>query len=359
MLADDGYSPLPPLRRNRHDVVMLDAIGIRPEAEGVYEALLGGQPAAFDGLMSATGLPRQRLRVALRTLEAHGLISRVSGSPTRYVVTDPGIALDVLLLEREQQIKRARVRAQELAERHHQAAAGRNPAELVEVVTGRQAVTQRVDQAQRSARREIRGFDKPPYAAPIDSTVDSQLEFVRGGGVLRAIHECAALEEPGYLARLEPGVAAGEQARVLPWLPMKLFLVDDRLAIVPLQAAPAAIESSVVVHQSALLEALSALFETLWQLALPLELAAADPSLLDNPSAEERLILASLTAGLPDEAIARQLGISDRTYQRRIHDLMERLHVQTRFQLARQAARRGWLDADIAAPGKGLNASHQ
>src|SRR5215469_13428897 len=164
VLADDGYSPLPPLRRNRHDVVMLDAIGIRPEAEGVYEALLGGQPAAFDDLMSVTGLPRQRLRVALRTLDAHGLISRVSRSPTRYVVTDPGIALDVLLLESEQQITRARVRAQELAERHHQAAAGRNPAELVEVVTGRQAVTQRVNQAQRSARREIRGFDKPPYA---------------------------------------------------------------------------------------------------------------------------------------------------------------------------------------------------
>jgi hypothetical protein len=45
---------------------------------------------------------------------------------------------------------------------------------------------------------------------------------------LRAIHERAALEAPGYLAGLKQGVAAGEQARVLPWLPMKLFLVDGR-----------------------------------------------------------------------------------------------------------------------------------
>ena len=177
--------------------------------------------------------------------------------------------------------------------------------------------------------------------------------------VLRAIHERAVLQAPGYLASLKQGVAAGEQARVLPWLPMKLFLVDDRLGILPLQAAPTAIESSVVVHQSALLEALTALFETLWHLSLPPELAATNLSLLDNPSAEERLILASLTAGLPDEAIARQLGLSDRTYQRRIHDLMERLHAQTRFQLARQAARRGWLDADKAAPRKSPAASHQ
>lgn len=331
---------------------MLDAIGIGPEAETAYEALLGGRLAAPDDLVSATGLPRQRLRVALRTLEAHGLVSRVSGAPTRYVVTDPAIALDVLLLEREQQIKRARIRAQELAERHHHVAAGRDPAELVEVVAGRQAVMQRVDQAQRSARHEIRGFDKPPYAGNRDATADFQLEFVRHGGVLRAIHERTALEAPGHLALIEQGVALGEQARVLPRLPMKLFLVDDRLAIIPLQAAPAAIESSVVVHRSALLEALATLFETLWQLALPLELATTDPSLLDNPSAEERHILASLTAGLPDEAIARQLGLSDRTYQRRIHDLMERLHVQTRFQLARQATRRGWLDAGKTAPEK-------
>jgi hypothetical protein len=38
---------------------------------------------------------------------------------------------------------------------------------------------------------------------------------------------------------------------------------------------------------------------------------------------------------------------------------MERLHAQARFQLARQAARRSWLDADKAAPGKGPGASHQ
>lgn len=332
---------------------MLDVIGVGAEAETAYEALLGGRPAPLDDLVGTTGMPRQRLRVALRTLEAHGLVNRVRGTPARYVVADPGMALEVLLLEREQQIKRARIRAQELAERHHHVAAGRDPAELVEVVAGKPAIVQRIDQAQRSARYEIRGFDKPPYAGSIDATVDFQLEFVRRGGILRAIHERSALETPGHLAGIERGVAQGEQARVLPQLPMKLFLVDDRLAIIPLQAAPTAIESSIVVHRSALLDALMALFETLWQLALPLELATADPSLLDNPSAEERRMLAALTAGLPDEAIARQLGLSDRTYQRRMHDLMERVHAQTRFQLARQAIRRGWLEAGHLAGEEG------
>lgn len=323
---------------------MLDVIDIGPEAETTYEALLGGQPASPDELAATTGLPRQRLRAALRTLQAHGLVSRATGSPARYMARDPGSPLDLLLLEREQGIKRARIRAQELTERYQQAADGREPVELVEIVSGRQAVAQRVDQAERSARHQIRVFNKPPYAIDPSDAGDFQLEFVRRGGIVRCIHERAALEMPQQPAVVERGVAGGKQGRVLPRLPMKLFLVDDRIAVVPLQVAPTTIESSVVIHRSALLEAIVALFETLWQQALPLELAATDPGLLDNPTAEERHILALLTAGLPDDVSARELGVSDRTYQRRLHDLMERLHVQTRFQLARQAARRGWLD---------------
>jgi hypothetical protein len=42
--------------------------------------------------------------------------------------------------------------------------------------------------------------------------------------------------------------------------------------------------------------------------------------------------------------IARELRLSERTYQRRVRGLMERVNAQTRFQLARQAARRGWLN---------------
>jgi DNA-binding NarL/FixJ family response regulator len=54
-----------------------------------------------------------------------------------------------------------------------------------------------------------------------------------------------------------------------------------------------------------------------------------------------------LTAGIPDDVIARELGLSERTYQRRVRGMMERLQVQTRFQLARQAALRGWFDDDL------------
>ena len=52
---------------------------------------------------------------------------------------------------------------------------------------------------------------------------------------------------------------------------------------------------------------------------------------------------ALLLAGLTDQAIGNQLGLSLRTVQRRVSQLMERARVATRLQLGHEAGRRGWL----------------
>lgn len=320
---------------------MLEIIGLPQEAERVYEEMLTARPATVLDLAVATGLALSRVRTALRLLVARGLVNRVDGAPGRYVAVTPAIALDVLLLEREDQLKRARARAAQISEQFRQATAAHDPAGLIEVITGRDTIAQRVDQLERSARRVARYLDGPPYHTDPGPPNPAELDLLRRGGQARAIYEGAALEYPGRLAHIEVCVSAGETARVLPELPTKLLLVDDRLAAVPLRARTAGSlgPSFVIVHPSALLDALSGLFETLWQLALPLDLAgeqaSVSPGGLDDMA---RRILAFMNAGLPDEAIARQLGLSHRTLQRRIHVLMDQLHARTRYQLGARAA---------------------
>jgi len=60
-------------------------------------------------------------------------------------------------------------------------------------------------------------------------------------------------------------------------------------------------------------------------------------------SAEDRALLQLLNAGLKDEAIARQLDMSQRTLRRRVADLTHRLGATSRFQTGTQAMRRGWV----------------
>ena len=48
-------------------------------------------------------------------------------------------------------------------------------------------------------------------------------------------------------------------------------------------------------------------------------------------------------AVLTDEAIGRQLGVSDRTVRRRVAALLDGLDARTRFQAGVQTKARGWL----------------
>jgi DNA-binding NarL/FixJ family response regulator len=57
-----------------------------------------------------------------------------------------------------------------------------------------------------------------------------------------------------------------------------------------------------------------------------------------------------LMAGTPDDRAADALGVSPRTYSRRVGELTLLLGVQSRFQAGAEAARRGWLDTPSTAP---------
>ncbi len=62
-----------------------------------------------------------------------------------------------------------------------------------------------------------------------------------------------------------------------------------------------------------------------------------------SPTDLDRRVLGLLLAGLTDQVVAAQLGLSLRTLQRRLRYLMDPVGVQTRMQLGWHAARHGWL----------------
>ncbi len=84
------------------------------------------------------------------------------------------------------------------------------------------------------------------------------------------------------------------------------------------------------------------LFEAEWERGMLLSAAGpADDE--PGPDASTRDLLTLLASGLTDEGIARALGWSTRTTQRRIRALMDTFGAGTRFQLGMSAQSRGWL----------------
>ncbi|MEP6797984.1 MAG: LuxR C-terminal-related transcriptional regulator, partial [Lapillicoccus sp.] len=160
---------------------------------------------------------------------------------------------------------------------------------------------------------------------------------VLAGGVELA----AEVLHPLAVAAVSRCLAAGEQARVLPDVPLNLT-IGDTYAILVMGASGTERLHAMVVHPSDLHDRLVGLFEVFWGLALPISPAveATGPTASDPGS---RRLLTLLAAGLTDESIARELGVSERTVARRIVVLQRALGAQGRFQLGVQAIRHGLL----------------
>jgi sugar-specific transcriptional regulator TrmB len=319
----------------------LSAVGVDADDERIYRDLLRRPRATLPELAEHTGRTTVALRRAFSRLEALGLVSRMAGRPVRFLPIRPDVAVAALISRREEGLAQARVAALALlAETPRMENLA--PEELVEVVQGQAAVVQRFAQLQQCATEELLVLDRPPYAQdPTEQNV-AELERLEHGVLVRGIYDVSALELPGKLRLAQESAAAGEQARISPEVPMKLAIADRRTAILPLSTDAAAhADSAVVVHSSTLLDALVTLFEVLWRSSLPLPAKPSGDALGAEGSPDPELFTL-LAAGLKDEAVARQLGVSLRTVHRRVSELMDRLGARTRFQAGLLAARRGW-----------------
>jgi len=333
----DGTDPLGP-------------IGLTRVEEAAYRALLRrrqGSPAELSRDITAT---TSEARAVLEDLEAKGFVSRMPGRRVRFVASPPDVAVEAAIHRQLDGIERARHVAHRLTEEFRSGTDTGGPVEVVEVVLGRDAVLQRWAQLQQITTSELLAFDRPPYSNPVPAVNTDEDVALQRGVDYRIIYSREAVDWPGMLPHIERYVQAGEDARVLADVPMKLDIVDRKLGLVPLTASdPGRIEAALLIHASPLLETLAFLFELLWERAVPLRAAlSSDP---EHRVPEERTrLLALMAAGLKDETIARQLGVGLRTVHRRIAALMEELGADTRYQAGLQAARRGWYEANRPAP---------
>lgn len=341
----------------------LRVIDLSDDEQAVYQAIIAQQPVVLGQLVAELGMPRRTLRTVVDRLQVKGLIIHTPGEFNQFTAAPPDIALEALLIGKEEQLERARLEAVLLARQHRRRSAAHDPTPLVEVISGTDTVVQRFQQAQSACRNEIRIIDQHPclsgdqYAAFF-----LQQELVERGVRLRGIYDASRSKSRDQLPQdVDDGVSSAVDVRILPSTPIKLLLADNQLALLPLLTRPGEIDSVVIVHPSALLVALSVLFEHLWERALPLVLPEGDTTVSPKaPTRADLRLLSVLKVGMSDEIIANRLGISRRTMQRQLQALMERLDARTRFQAALRAVALGWLPApshvmpveepDVAAP---------
>jgi DNA-binding CsgD family transcriptional regulator/predicted DNA-binding transcriptional regulator len=322
---------------------MLSALGASPAEDAVYGLLVSSLSACEGEIAAATGLAEDDVRTALASLTERGLAERMEETPTRFVAAPPSV-IESMISQRLEELVAARQTLDGLASRYRAASLARSADGVFEVIRGEDALRHSSLNLLRSARSEVLNLVKPPLIAVRPEERIGPAQAVRN----RIIYETCALEQPGTIEALRAGLLDGDDARVHAELPIKMLAADRSVALLPL-AQHDTTPIGVLVRESAVLDGVLALFEYVWATAIPLHLYDGNGDARTSTlSDEDRELLSLLLAGMSDEAIAMHRSMSVRTVQRKVHALMDVANVQTRMQLAWEAANRRWLgDAKV------------
>lgn len=325
---------------------MLDVLGLDNRETLAYRALVSLPSGSADDVAGALGCAVEESARLLSSLESKGLVARSSSTEGRYVASPPAVAIGALIVQRQDDLRRAQLELGSLTEMYRGAATRRTVADVVDVVLGPDAVRQRFAQLQMGARHEVMVFVKSGVVAVSAEENVEEDKALERGVKYRVVVEREVLERPGFFKAAEEAMEYGEEVRVTPTLPTRLVIVDRQLALLPILASPEDQSGgALLLHASGLLEMVIALFERTWHGASPLVTTKSGVEEVEGGRLGplDAQILRLLHAGLTDHAVATQLQVSMRTVQRRVRVLMDTADVETRLQLGVEAARRGWL----------------
>jgi len=315
------------------------ALGITPLEQKVYEALLDAPGSVVAAIAKSARISSTSASRLLKTIEGKGLANRLPERIPRYFPTPPEVAVDLLITKKQDELQRARAATQHWQARVRPALVDEQP---IEVISGREAIMHRFQHMHRTSKEEIICFERPPYVVSATYRyADVQLQAMSRGVVLRTLIDTSVLDIPGKLDSIKRNIANGEIVRVLPRMPLKMLVADRRLALVPLTLEQAR-DIALVLRSSLLLDALCDLFQIMWERGSPFGTAAIEmegPGRARRPVTGDALVTL-LAAGMNDKAMAQELGISSRTLERRILELLRTLDSKTRFQAGWQAAHR-------------------
>jgi DNA-binding NarL/FixJ family response regulator len=219
-----------------------------------------------------------------------------------------------------------------LADALHDGTVGAQAPE-VEVLEGTVDGDRRIDEAVERCRVEllVAHAGGPPGAETLRVDRARGTLALKSGAGMRALYQHSARHDGAMAAYVDELTAAGAEVRTIDDLFSQLVIVDRRIAFIPAAADRPAVG---LVRHPVLVGCLADLFDHVWHRADPY-LAYATQNIT---TPVQDLIIRMLVDGETGRVIAKRLGISDRTFAKRITRLKADYRAHTTFQLGYQIA---------------------
>jgi sugar-specific transcriptional regulator TrmB len=257
---------------NAQQLVELGLTGYEASA---YLALTRRGRATGAEVARLASLPRQRIYDVLDGLVARGFATVTPGRPARYTAEPPDAALGQLLEQRRASLEQLERDVADTVARltpaYRDGRAVNDPLDFIEVLRDPAVIAKRFAELEATVEREILVFTKPPYAVEPAENVEG-LALLRRNVEARSVYERSVYENDATVEAVRTFVAAGEQARVVDELPLKLVLIDERIAMFTMEDPVAGKQPALtimIVEHPALARLLRLAFERVWESGSP------------------------------------------------------------------------------------------
>src|SRR4051812_31341546 len=214
----------------------------------------------------------QRAHLLLDELRDVGLIALPEVPDGVYTPVDPQFALGAVVDRLDEQLSGIRARIPGLAEEFRRSAMATSASPPTLVMTDPGEVARWYARLQHQARREMLTFDRPPYVSL--GMEPLQANTISRGVSWRVVYAAESFERDGAWDETVRMADQGEQARVVPSLPIKLVVRAGSCALVGLRLAGTSVET-MVRESPPLVALLVDTFEGYWARGLPLNAPGA------------------------------------------------------------------------------------
>ncbi|MGE5335332.1 MAG: TrmB family transcriptional regulator [Nitrososphaerota archaeon] len=249
-------------------VERLVRLGLTLYEARAYVALIRRAGSTPTEVAKVAGVPRPRIYDVIDSLVAKGLAYERPGRTARFVAVPPNEAVNTLVsIHRERLLMLeadAEAVREELGPAFLEGSMHSDPLDYIELIRAPEAIAKRFDELQRSTEREMLVFSKLPAAVRVEEN-DVGLEVARTR-VLRSVYEIAQLDDPLSRDGMQRFIDAGEQARFVEDLPMKMGVIDERIVMLAM-VDPVAGDSgltTLVIENDQLARCLKIAFEQVW-----------------------------------------------------------------------------------------------